>query len=92
MIKNFQHKGLEKFYRSGSKAGIQARHAEKLRHILIRLEVASCPDDMDLPAFRLHQLLGDRRGIWAVTVQANWRVTFRFAAQDVEIVNYEDYH
>lgn len=92
MIKSFQHKGLEKFYQTGSKAGIQGRHAEKLRRILIRLEVASCPDDMDLPAFRLHQLLGDRRGIWAVTVQANWRVTFRFAGRDVEIVNYEDYH
>lgn len=92
MIKSFQHKGLEKFYRNGSKAGIQAKHAEKLRRILIRLEVAAGPDDMDLPAFRLHQLLGDRRDFWAVTVQANWRVTFRFAGQDVEIVNYEDYH
>ncbi len=44
---------------------------------------------MDLPAFRLHRLHGDRRGIWAVTVQANWRVTFRFVGQDVEIVNYD---
>lgn len=71
MIKRFQHKGLEKFYRTGSKAGIQTRHAEKLRRILIRLEVAAGPGDLDLPAFRLHRLKGDRRGIWAVTVQAN---------------------
>ena len=92
MIKSFLHKGLERFYRTGSKAGIQARHAEKLRRILIRLEVAECPDDLDIPGFRLHPLRGSRKGIWSVVVQANWRVTFRFSGQDVEIVNYEDYH
>jgi len=92
MIKSFLHKGLERFYRSGNKSGIQARHAAKLRRILIRLEVAAVPGDMDLPGFRLHPLRGERRSVWSVTVQANWRVTFRFTGQDVEIVNYEDYH
>jgi proteic killer suppression protein len=92
MIKSFAHKGLEKFYRTGNLAGIQARHADKLRRILIRLEVAAAPDDLDVPGFRLHQLRGDRKYMWAVTVQANWRVTFRFCGEDVEIVNYEDYH
>ena len=92
MIKSFVHKGLEKFYQTGSKAGIQAKHSEKLRRILIRLEVAAGPDDMDIPSFVLHPLKGEKLGLWAVTVQANWRVTFRFTGQDVEIVNYEDYH
>ncbi len=92
MIKSFLHKGLERFYRTGSKAGIQPRHAGKLRRILIRLEVAAGPDDVDIPGFRLHRLHGDRSGIWSITVQANWRITFRFNGQDVEIVNYEDYH
>ncbi len=92
MIQSFLHKGLERFYRAGSKAGIQARHAKKLAHILARLEVAACPDDMDIPGFRLHSLKGRRHDTWSVTVQANWRVTFRFIEADVEIVNYEDYH
>ncbi|GBE12359.1 plasmid maintenance system killer protein [bacterium BMS3Abin13] len=92
MIKSFLHKGVERFYRTGNKSGIQARHAAKLRRILIRLEVAAAPMDMDLPGFRLHPLHGNRRSVWSVTVQANWRVTFRFNGQDVEIVNYEDYH
>lgn len=93
MIQSFLHKGLKKFYHTGSKAGIQASHAGKLANILARLEVAAGPDDMDLPGFRLHPLLGQRAGIWAVTVQANWRITFRFTGNgDVEIVNYEDYH
>lgn len=92
MIISFIHKGLERFYRSGSKAGIQARHAKKLRRILIRLDVATCRDDMDLPGFRLHELKGNRKGTWSVTVQANWRVTFQFLGIDIELVNYEDYH
>ena len=49
-------------------------------------------DDMDLPGLRLHELSGDRKGIWSVTVNGNWRVTFRFIGRDAEIVNYEDYH
>ncbi|RKZ91303.1 MAG: peptidase [Candidatus Parabeggiatoa sp. nov. 1] len=92
MIKSFVHKGLERFYHSGSKAGIQARHAVKLRRILIRLDVATCPDDMDLPGFHLHELKGGCKGTWSVTVQANWRVTFRFVGMNTEVVNYEDYH
>ena len=77
---------------TGSKAGIQPRHAGKLRRILGRLDVAACPDDMELPGFRLHELKGSRKGTWAVTIQANWRVSFRFVKHGVELVNYEDYH
>lgn len=60
--------------------------------ILAQLNQARSVEDMDIPTLRLHQLKGQRKGIWAVTVQANWRVTFRFVAGDAEIVNYEDYH
>jgi len=92
VIVSFVHKGLERFYRTGSKAGIQPRHAEKLQRILSNLDVAKQPDDLDLPGYRLHELEGKRKGVWSVTVQANWRITFRFIATDVELVNYEDYH
>jgi len=92
VIVSFVHKGLERFYRTGSKAGIQPRHAEKLQRILSNLDVAKQPDDLDLPGYRLHALEGKRKGVWSVTVQANWRITFRFIATDVELVNYEDYH
>ena len=92
MIKSFIHKGLEKFYRTGSKAVIQAQHSERLRLILARLNQAKTIRDMDIPFLRLHELKGDKKGIWSLTVQANWRITFRFHDGDVEIVNYEDYH
>jgi len=92
MILSFKHKGLEKFFKSGSTAGIQAAHAKKLRLILGRLNAASEVKDMDLPGLRLHELACHRTGIWSVTVSGNWRVTFRFKDGDAEIVNYEDYH
>ena len=92
MIISFIHKGLEKFYNSGSTAGIQQNHSKRLKLILSNLDQAESPNDMDLPGLKLHELKGDRKGIWSVKVNGNWRVTFRFEGRDAEIVNYEDYH
>ena len=92
MIRSFKHKGLERFFLKGTKSGIQAKHASKLRLILGRLSAATNPKDMDLPGLFLHQLSGDMKGLWSVRVSGNWRVTFRFVNNDAEIVNYEDYH
>ncbi len=92
MIKSFKHKGLEKFYESGSTRGIQANHTKKLRMQLAALDTAQSIDDVDIPGYRLHQLTGDRRGIWSITVNANWRLTFEFEKGNVYILNYEDYH
>jgi proteic killer suppression protein len=92
MIKSFKHKGLKSFYESGSTAGIQAQHKEKIRMQLVALDTASVIEDLDLPGFRLHSLKGTRKDLWAIDVNKNWRITFEFKAGDVYIVNYEDYH
>ncbi len=92
MIKSFKHKGLEKFYGSGTTKGIRANHARKLRMQLATLDTAQTIDDMDIPGYRLHQLTGDRKGIWSITVNANWRLTFEFTDGNVYVLNYEDYH
>lgn len=92
MIKSFTHKGLEKFYTTGNQAGIQAIHAKKLRLILAMLNDAQSFDDINAPALRLCPLKGQRAELWAVTVQANWRVSFRFENGDVYVVDYLDYH
>lgn len=92
MIKSFAHKGLEIFFTTGRTSGIQPSHAKRLRLILAQLNQANRLKDMDIPTLHLHPLKGHRKGIWAVTVNGNWRVTFRFLKGDVEIVNYEDYH
>jgi proteic killer suppression protein len=64
---------------------------KRLRLILSNLDQAESPDDMDLAGLRLHQPSGPRKGIWSVTVNGNWRVTFIFDGRDAAIVNYEDY-
>jgi len=92
MIRNFIHKGLERFYKTGKTSGIQSAHAKRIRLILTNLDQSESPNDMDLPGLRLHQLKGKRKDIWSVTVSGNWRITFRLIDLNVEIVNYEDYH
>lgn len=92
MIVSFSHKGLERFYHTGATSGIQAMHAKRLRIILTLLDAAVVINDMDAPGLRLHRLKGEKKDVWAVTVQANWRVTFTFEGGNAEIVNYEDYH
>lgn len=92
MIKSFRHKGLEVFYKTGNIKGIQAQHAVKIRHILTLLDVATGPEALNLPAFRLHSLKGNLKNHWSIYVNGNWRITFRFIGIDVELVNYQDYH
>ena len=92
MIISFKHKGLQKFYESGSTAGIQNVHKTKLRMILAALNSTQEIDDMNIPGYKLHLLKGKLKGLWSVTVNGNWRVTFKFENGNIYIVNYEDYH
>ena len=92
MILTFRHKGLEKFYRTGSNAGIIKSHEKRLRLILGRLNASTCPEDMNLPGLRLHSLRGQYKSYWAVNVSANWRIIFRFRNGDSVFVDYLDYH
>jgi proteic killer suppression protein len=92
MIRSFRHDGLKRFFEQKSKAGIPARHAEKLRLILATLQAATQPSDANFPGSRLHQLAGRRKGTWSVDVSGNSRITFRFDGKDVTDVNFEDTH
>ena len=80
-IREFRHKGLERFFSTGTKAGIQAKHADRLRLILGRLNVATGPGDMNLPGLGLHELKGARAGTWAVKVSGNWRLRLWWLAK-----------
>ncbi|MCF6281696.1 MAG: type II toxin-antitoxin system RelE/ParE family toxin [Candidatus Polarisedimenticolaceae bacterium] len=92
MIQSFKHKGLELFFNTGRKSGIQSKHAKRLLLILGRLNASTSAKDMELPGLFLHALSGNRADIWSVKVSGNWRVTFRFNGEHAEIVDYEDYH
>ncbi len=92
MILSFKHKGLRKFYETGSTAGIQSIHKKRLKLQLVALDTASCINDMDIPDFDLHELTGKRKGIWSIKVNGNWRLTFKFENSNFSLINYEDYH
>jgi toxin HigB-1 len=92
MTASFVHKGLENYFRTGSKKGIQATHANRLRLQLAALDSAKQIEDMDLPGYRLHPLKGDRKGTWSISVNGNWRITFKFVGGNAEVIDYEDYH
>ena len=93
MIKSFKHKGLQKFYETGSAAGIQTAHATRLRLQLAALNAARDSDDLKTaPSWRLHPLQGDMKTQHAMVVNANWRLTFKFVDEDVELLDYVDYH
>jgi len=92
MIKSFKHKGLKRYFQTGSVSGIQAQHQRKLRMQLAAIDTAKEIDDINLPGFKLHPLKGDRDGIWSITVNGNWRITFEFIDGNAYILNYEDYH
>jgi len=92
VVKSFQHKGLEKFFYTGSKKGIRPDHAGKLEKILDRLNAASALKDMNFPGSCLHQLSGNKAGQYSVRVSGNWRIFFKFLDGDAYIVNYDDYH
>ena len=92
MIKSFRHKGLQRFYATGSTVGVQPRHARRLRMVLAALDTALSIEDMDVPGFRLHPLKGQLRNRWSVWVNGNWRITFEFRDGNAYVLDYEDYH
>ena len=92
MITTFRHRGLRKYFESGSLAGIQPAHANRLKMQLAALDTAQVINDMNIPGFRLHPLKGSERGRWSIWVNGNWRVTFVFENGNVFVLDYEDYH
>jgi proteic killer suppression protein len=92
MIQSFRHAGLEKFFYTGSKAGIQPAHAKKLSVQLGTLNTAKNASRMNVPGWNLHPLKGDLVDHWSVKVSGNWRMTFAFEGEDAILVDYQDYH
>jgi proteic killer suppression protein len=92
MIKSFRHRGLKRLYERDDRSQVGADMLDKIENILAKLATSNTPEKMDLPGFRLHQLKGDLRGFWAVTVRANWRIIWRFDGPDAVDVDLIDYH
>jgi proteic killer suppression protein len=92
MIRSFKHKGLKQFYHHGDARRLPPDKIGRIQELLTMLDGAQTMASMARPAFRLHSLKGALKGYWAVTVRANWRITFRFEDGQVYDVNLLDYH
>ncbi|MDU8498666.1 type II toxin-antitoxin system RelE/ParE family toxin [Pseudomonas syringae] len=92
MIVSWRHKGLRIFFETGSTSGIRVDHSRRIAHVLMVLNRAKVPANVNIPGWRLHPLRGELEGFWSITVNANWRIIFRFLETDVELVDYLDYH
>jgi proteic killer suppression protein len=92
MIVSFRHKGLKRFFENDDRKGVSAEYVERIDDILSLLDAAVTVEDMDVPTFRLHALVGDLKGFWSIVVCANWRIIFRFEAGKAFDVDLVDYH
>jgi toxin HigB-1 len=92
VILRFRHGGLERFFKTGSVAGIQPAHSRRIRLISTALNTAQEPRDMGLPGLGLHALRGELAGFWSVAVSGNSRIIFRFDGNNTTDVDYTDYH
>lgn len=92
MIRSFKHKGLARLYERDDASRIRPDLRDAVEDILGRLDEADTPQALNLPGYRLHQLKGELKGFWSVTVRANWRIIFRFQGADAFDVELTDYH
>lgn len=92
LITSIRHKGLRKFFSDGDHRGIPAEFGPRIERLLDRLDSCIKPDDMNLPGYKFHQLKGERKDCFAVSVSGNWRITFKFDGENAVDVDLEDYH
>jgi proteic killer suppression protein len=92
VIKSFQHKGLKLYFTKKNKKAVASFNVDGLGRILDAIAAAESPSDLMIPGFDTHELGGKRKGTWAITLTANYRITLKFDGRNVADVNLEDYH
>ena len=89
------HRGLRRFIERDDRAGLPPTAVKKVGDIVTFLQDMEDPDELRaLKLWKAHQLTGDRKGTWSLTVTKNWRITFLIVVDEDEIcdLNFEDYH
>ena len=92
MISSFRSRPLKRLWDRKDARRLPADQVARIRQILQLLDTSNTPEDLDFPGLHFHPLTGDMKGRYAVTVRANWRITFAWDAEDAVEVDYEDYH
>ncbi len=92
MIENIRHRGLRRFYERGDRSGIGPAISPRVEEILSMLDAAETIEELNLPGYRLHALVGSLKGYWSIRVTGNMRIIFRFEGSSVVDVDLVDYH
>ncbi len=94
-IRNILHKGLKRFVESGDSSALPPNSVPKLQRMISFLQAMHDESELkSVQVWKAHQLKGSRKGVWALHVTANWRLTFGIYGKEIEIIDldYEDYH
>jgi len=92
VIRSFRNKGLRRFAERGDSSKLSVQNPDRIRRILLALDAAKSPDQMNLPGLRFHLLKGRDKGRFAVGASGNWRISFAWQGEDAVDVDLEDYH
>jgi proteic killer suppression protein len=92
VIRSFRSRTLKRFAETGDASKLSVRNADRVRRILIRLNEAKQPEQMNAAGLKFHRLKGPNKDRWAVWATANYRITFGWAGEDAVDVDLEDYH
>lgn len=92
MIQTIRHRGLKRAYQREDFSKLRPEQANRIAVALADLDSARVIADLDLPGYRLHRLRGKMKGLWSITISANWRIVFRFEDGDIYDTDLIDYH
>jgi toxin HigB-1 len=92
MILSFRSRALQRFWERNDASKLPPDRVSRITMILDRLDASTKPSDMNLPGLGFHALSGNKKGRYAVSVSANWRITFAWGEEDAVQVDFEDYH
>ena len=95
IIRSVRHRGLRRLIEDDDPRFLPADLTGRVRNVLTTLILADSLDQFiaDVPpGWRVHQLSGDRREDWSVSVSGNWRITFEEEDGCIYGLNLEDYH
>lgn len=91
-IRSFRSKSLARFWNKGDTSKLPSEQLARIRNRLSVLDAATKPEDLDIPGYFFHALLGDRAGFYSVRITGNWRIVFRWSGTDAIDVDHTDYH
>ena len=92
MIASFRSKTLRAFFEKADASKLSVQNPDRIRRILLALDVATTPEQMNIPGLRFHLLKGRDKGRFSVWANENYRITFGWSVEDAIDVDLEDYH